>query len=41
MAFRVFEMFADTSAELLAHARQALAQRSVPRLVHTALKSAT
>ena len=41
MAFRVFDMFADTSAELLAHARQALAQRSVPRLVHTALKSAT
>jgi len=41
MAFRVFDMFADASAELLAHARHALAQRSAPRLVHSALKSAT
>jgi hypothetical protein len=41
MAFRVFDMFADASTELLAHARQSLNLRSVPRLVHSALKSAT
>lgn len=35
LAFRVFDMFADASAELLALARHALAQRTLPRLVHT------
>jgi hypothetical protein len=41
LAFRVFDMFTDASSELLAHARQALEQRTVPRLVHHTLKSAT
>jgi hypothetical protein len=35
LAFRVFDMFADASAELLALARHAMAQRTLPRLVHT------
>lgn len=41
LAFRVFDLFTDVSSELLAHARHALEQRTAPRLVHSALKSAT
>lgn len=33
LAFRVFDMFADASAELLALAKHALARRTMPRLV--------
>ena len=36
LAFRVFDMLTDASAELLALARHALAQRTMPRLVLTA-----
>ena len=39
LAFRVFDMFTDASAELLALARHALAQRTMPRLVLTARAS--
>jgi hypothetical protein len=34
LAFRVFDLFADWSAELLAYAKNALATRTVPHLVH-------
>jgi hypothetical protein len=39
LAFRVFDMFTDASAELLALASQALAQRTMPRLILTARRS--
>jgi len=35
LSFRVFDLFADWSAELLAYARNSLAQRTVPHLVHS------
>lgn len=34
LCFRVFDLFADWSAELLAYATNALAQRTTPHLVH-------
>jgi hypothetical protein len=34
LAFRVFDLFADWSAELLAYAKNSLASRTVPHLVH-------
>jgi hypothetical protein len=34
LAFRVFDLFADWSAELLAYAKNTLASRTVPHLVH-------
>jgi hypothetical protein len=34
LSFRVFDLFADWSAELLAYARNSLAHRAVPHLVH-------
>jgi hypothetical protein len=34
LCFRVFDLFADWSAELLAYAKNALAQRNTPHLVH-------
>jgi hypothetical protein len=34
LAFRVFELFADWSGELLAYAQAALATRTLPQLVH-------
>jgi hypothetical protein len=34
LSFRVFDLFADWSAELLAYAKNSLAQRTVPHLVH-------
>jgi hypothetical protein len=39
LAFRVFDMFAEASTELLALARHALAQRTLPRLVVTSRAS--
>lgn len=36
LAFRVFDMFADWSMELLAYAKNSLAHRTVPHVVHTA-----
>ena len=36
LAFRVFDMFSDWTAELLAHAKNSLAQRTVPHVIHTA-----
>jgi hypothetical protein len=36
LSFRVFELFADWSAELLAHAKNSLAQSAVPHLLHPA-----
>jgi hypothetical protein len=35
LSFRVFDLFADCSAELLAYARNSLAQRAVPHLIHS------
>ena len=35
LSFRVFDLFADWSAELLAYARNSLAHRTVPHLVHS------
>ena len=35
LAFRVFDMFSDWTAELLAYARNALAHRTVPHVLHT------
>ena len=40
LAFRVFDLFADWAAELLAYAKTALAQRPTPRLIHSAHRSA-
>jgi len=37
LAFRVFDMFADWSNELLAYAKCALARRTVPHVVHSNL----
>jgi hypothetical protein len=34
LAFRVFDLFADWSNELVAYARHALAQRTTPHIVH-------
>jgi hypothetical protein len=34
LAFRVFDLFADWSNELVAYARQALAQRHTPQILH-------
>ena len=36
LAFRVFDMFSDWTAELLAYAKNSLAHRTVPHVVHTA-----
>jgi hypothetical protein len=35
LSFRVFDLFADWAAELLAYARNSLAHRTVPHLVHS------
>jgi hypothetical protein len=35
LSFRVFDLFADWSAELLAYARNSIAHRTVPHLVHS------
>jgi len=35
LSFRVFDLFADWSAELLAYAKNSLAHRTVPHLVHS------
>lgn len=35
LSFRVYDLFADWSAELLAYARNSLAHRSVPHLIHS------
>ena len=40
LAFRVFELFADWTAELLAYAKNSLAHRTVPHVIHTARSSA-
>ena len=34
LSFRVFDLFADWSAELLAYARNSLAHRTVPQIPH-------
>ncbi|MDF3021066.1 MAG: hypothetical protein K0Q92_2369 [Steroidobacteraceae bacterium] len=34
LSFRVFDLFADWSAELLAYARNSLAHRTVPQILH-------
>jgi hypothetical protein len=36
LSFRVFDLFADWSAELLVYAKNSLAHRTVPHLVHSA-----
>ena len=36
LAFRVFDMFSDWTTELLAFARNSLAQRTVPHVIHAA-----
>ena len=36
LAFRVFDMFSDWTTELLAFAKNSLAQRTVPHVIHTA-----
>jgi hypothetical protein len=40
LAFRVFDMFSDWTAELLAFAKNSLAQRTVPHVIHAARQSA-
>ncbi len=37
LAFRVFDMFSDWTAELLAYAKNSLAHRTVPHIVHTSV----
>ena len=34
LSFRVFDLFADWSAELLAYAKNAIAHRTTPHIVH-------
>ena len=36
LAFRVFDMFSDWTAELLAYAKNSLAHRTVPHVIHSA-----
>ena len=38
LAFRVFDMFADWTAELLAYAKNSLAHRTVPQVIHTSIE---
>jgi hypothetical protein len=39
LSFRVFDLFADWSAELLAYAKNSLAHRTVPQLVHSTTRA--
>jgi hypothetical protein len=40
LAFRVFDMFSDWTTELLAFAKNALAQRTVPQVIRAARHTA-
>jgi hypothetical protein len=40
LAFRVFDLFSDWTTELLAYAKNALAQRAVPHVIHAARHTA-